>query len=97
MYVRIATFEGVEAGRIDELVDFVGQQTGPPPGVPSTRLLLLGDRDAGMVRFVGFFETKDDLETGDAALSAMDPPVKLSDCSTVEKLEVLAEMSVDAG
>ena len=95
MYVRVTRFEGVESGRIDELVGFVSQQTGPPPGVPSKRLLLLGDRDAGNVVFVGFFETKEDLETGDAALSAMDPPVPLGDNSSVEKLEVLAEMTVD--
>jgi hypothetical protein len=95
MYVRMTTFDGVEAGRIDELVEFVGQQTGPPPGVPSTRLLLLGDPAEGKVVFVGFFATKEDLETGDAALRAMDPPVPLSDNWSVQKLEVLAEMSAD--
>ena len=72
MFARVATFEGVDAERIDAGLDEI-RQGGPPEGVPATGFLLLLGRDAGKTVFVTLFDTEDDLRTGDATLNEMSP------------------------
>lgn len=92
MYARVAKFEDVETGRIDEIVEQIGKESGPPPGVPGKRFLMLGDREGGKTLAIGFFETEEDLRTGDATLNAMDVPGPEKRTS-VEMYEVLLELS----
>ncbi len=74
MYARVATFDGVEPDQIDQAVERMGQETGPPPGVPGKRFMTLADKNNRKTMAIGFFETEEDLHTGDAALNKMDPP-----------------------
>ena len=91
MFARVAKFEGMESAQIDRVVDRIGQAEGPPPGVPGKRFLLLADRENGKTLAIGFFETEEDLRTGDAALNAMDPPERMGERTSVEMYEVALE------
>ena len=93
MYVRVATFEGAEPDQIDQTIDRISERPGPPPGVPGKRFLLLTDREKGKVLAIGFFETEEDLRTGDEALNAMDPPSPMGERTSVDMYEVALERS----
>jgi hypothetical protein len=74
MFARVATFEGGDPAKFDEMAGQM-QGSGPPEGVPATGFLFLVDRDTGKSLGIALFDTEDDLRTGGAALDAMTPPV----------------------
>jgi len=91
MYARITTFEG--GSDIDGAVAEMTSAGGPPPGVPATELYMLVDRAAGKAISVAFFETEEDLRTGDATLDTMSPDVARFGTRTgVDLVEVLAHL-----
>lgn len=93
MFARIATFEGGDAGLIDETVEEM-KASGRPEGVPATEFLLLVDRDGGKTLGITLFATEDDLNAGSAALEAMSPPTgALGRRTSVETFEVAIQMS----
>jgi hypothetical protein len=71
MYARVATFEGADPDKVRNAARYIDESDGPPEGVPSTGIVVLGHEDKAMV--IGFFETEEDMRTGDATLNAMDP------------------------
>jgi hypothetical protein len=73
-YARITRFTGATPEQIATVVSEVNAAEGPPPGVPSSGLKLIVNEEEGTIIFIGFFETEEDLRTGDAALREMDPP-----------------------
>jgi hypothetical protein len=73
-YARITRFTGATPEQIEAVVSQVDAAEGPPPGVPSSGVKLIVNEDEGTLIFVGFFETEEDLRTGDAVLRDMDPP-----------------------
>lgn len=96
MYARVTRFTDCDAEAIARVVAGVEEAEGPPEGVPSTGLKLLVDEGAGTVVFIGFFETEEDLRTGDAALRAMDPPGGVPGTrASVDMGEIRVERSVD--
>ena len=72
-YLRVADFEGDEAA-LETLVKQINDESGPPEGVPASRITVLADRSAGKVRVGVRFESEEDLRTGSATLDAMSPP-----------------------
>lgn len=76
MLARVTTWEGGTAdgirGAMDEIRSRAG--SGPPEGVTSIGLTMLGDPDSGRILMIGLFESEDDLRSSEAALQAMDPP-----------------------
>jgi len=90
-WVRVATFEGDEAGA-RRLVEEIEREPGPPPEVPAKSIMVGLDRENNHIRVVVRFDSKENLETGSAALDVMSPP---DDAGmrriSVEKLEVLLE------
>ena len=91
MHARVATFEGGDPDQVKEMVGEIKSrsESGPPEGVPAVGFLLL-HKDDGKVLSISLFETEEDLETGDATLNSMDPPVEggMGQRSSVEKYEV---------
>jgi hypothetical protein len=75
MFARVATFEGGDPAKIDEMVAQMEGEGGRPEGVPATGFLFLADRSSGKTLGIALFETEDDLKTGSAVLDAMSPPV----------------------
>jgi hypothetical protein len=76
MHARVARFEGASADEIDAIIKDLNSRgdSGPPEGVPAAGFILLADRQNGTSLAISFFETEDDMRTGDAALNAMSPP-----------------------
>jgi hypothetical protein len=72
MYVRAVRFSDVSADRIEELLGRVDEQSGPPPGVNSTKLQILFDEGQGTAVVLQYFPTAADMEQGAKVFSAMD-------------------------
>jgi hypothetical protein len=90
-YVRVATFE-TDSNGIDMIVNEINSADGPPPGVPSKSIMVVGDRETGKVRVVVRFGSEEDLRTGSATLDGMEPPPEAGMRRTgVETFEVLLE------
>ncbi len=96
MYARVARFEGAEGQALRDSAERMKSQTGPPPGVPGKGFLLLIDPDNGRSLAIGFFDTEEDLRTGDAALNAMNPDLSEGDGKriSVESYEVAIDVKI---
>lgn len=81
MFARIATFTGVDPSRMDEVVEanrasIDASLDSPPEGLEGIRgVWMLVDRENSRGVGISLFDTREDLERGDAALRAMSPPV----------------------
>ena len=92
MYARVARWEGLDSEAIRRFADMINSTEGPPEGVPSSGILVLGDADNGRSLVIGLFDTEEDMRTGDAALKAMDrPPEAQGDISSIEFYEVTVD------
>lgn len=76
MYARVATWEGGDAEAMRRNAREISRQaeSGPPEGVPAKGFTLLIDPESGRSAAISFFDTEEDLRTGDATLNAMSPP-----------------------
>jgi hypothetical protein len=82
-FARVVTFEADEAA-VDAMVKEISSQAGPPEGMNSTRLTVLGDRAAGRVVVSVRFPSEDDLKKGAEMFEAMSPP----DIGTIRRVSV---------
>ena len=77
MFARVATFEGADASRLDEMVEGVRRQIeseSTPEGLEGvTRVEMLIDRASGKTMGITLFESEEALRRGDAALNEMSP------------------------
>ena len=66
MWVRVATFEGGDTEKLDQLMDerMSSGEMPPPEGMSS--VLILDDKDATKRKFFAFFESRDALEAAEA-------------------------------
>lgn len=98
MHARVATFEGGDPAQVRKMIATIDQESesGPPEGVPATGLLILHQPDQGKVLAISLFATEADLQKGDAALSAMDPPTPggMGQRTAVEMYEVPIKLDV---
>lgn len=97
MYARVARWEGGDPEALRENASGVKERaaSGPPPGVPGKGFLLLVDGDSGRGLAIGFFETEEDLQTGDRTLRAMEPPGEgMGSVASIETYEVAVDVGV---
>ena len=73
MHVRVVRFADVTLASVEAVLARIEQAGGPPPGVPATRLQVLFDEAQGTAVVLQFFDTAQDMSSGDEAFSAMDP------------------------
>lgn len=96
MYARVARWEGSDAEAMRATAERIKSQagSGPPEGVPAKAFKLLIDPESGRSLSVTFFESEEDLNTGDETLSAMNPPTdEMGQRVSVERYEVAVEVS----
>jgi len=74
MYARVATYEDADAAAVRAAVEAIQAQGGPPEGVDSHAITVFTDPASGKVIVAGMFETREALDRGHEALSAMEPP-----------------------
>ena len=72
---RVVSFDGVSSDRMAEMQREM-QASGRPDNVPAKEIVVLHDPEAEKSLVILFFDTEDDYQRGDEALSAM-PAVKL--------------------
>lgn len=95
MYARVARWEGSNADAQREMAEMIKNSDGPPPGVPSSGIMILNDTDSGTSLVIGLFENEENLRTGDEALKAMDrPPEAVGNISSIEFYEVAVDRRV---
>ena len=108
MYVRMASFEGVDPERIDEQIAELRRQIEStrggelPEGAPEEMRVLmetvvrfeeLVDRDNGRFVALSYCETENDLRRANEALDAMTPPAGGGKRTSVEMYEVAIDTS----
>jgi hypothetical protein len=74
MFARVATFEVDDPGLIDGEVATTRRYTeggSLPEGIPVVGFFMMIDRDGGKLVELLLFETREDLQEGDATMSAM--------------------------
>jgi hypothetical protein len=93
MYARVATFEDAPPDKVREMADRMRAEDGPPPGLPAVGVLILHNAE-GKAMGITLFDTEEDLEQGDSALGAMDPPVPgaMGHRTAVERFEVAVKL-----
>jgi len=94
MYARVARFTGADAESLEKNVAEIRERAaeGPPEGVPAKAFRLLVDEANGTVVAIAFFETEEDMRTGDETLNSMSPPAgEMGARASVDLCEVKVE------
>jgi hypothetical protein len=89
---RVVSFDGVSSERMAEMQREM-QGSERPENVPAKEIVVLHDPEADKAVVILFFDTEDDYQRGDEALSAMpagDTPGKRT---SVEKYQVAFRMT----
>ena len=94
MYVRVVRFTDVTAERVQQLLARIEEADGPPPDVPTTGLQMLFDESQGTAVVLQFFDTAEDMQTGDQAFGAMDPSDTPGTRASVDMCELKLERRV---
>ena len=89
---RVVSFDGVDAERMAAMVGEMEGESGAPPDVPATGIVVLHDAEASRAVVVLFFDSEDDYSRGDAALNAMPTDDTPGRRSSVEKYQVAFKM-----
>ena len=96
MYARVATFTGGDGAKAAAEIRARDEvESGPPPGVPAKKLLLLSDAEGKKTLAIAFFESEEDYRQGDETLNSMSPPSgenTMGERAGVEKFEVVLEL-----
>jgi hypothetical protein len=89
---RVVSFEGVSSARMAEMQTRV-EESGRPEGVPATEMMLLHNRESETALAIIFFDTEEDYQQGEAALSAMPADETPGQRSAVARYEVAVRMT----
>jgi hypothetical protein len=95
MYVRVVRFTDVTSEQVESSLARVKESDGPPPGVPSTGVKFLYDAEQGTAVVLQYFATEEDMQTGAAVFSAMDPSETPGTRATVDMCELKLELQMD--
>lgn len=95
MFVRVVRFTDVSNERIEQLLARIEESDGPPPGVPSTGLKMMVDKDQGTAVVLQYFETAEDMSEGAKAFNAMDPGETPGTRASVDMCEMKLERELD--
>lgn len=94
MYARVARFEGGAADAIRQSAQDIRSraESGPPESVPAKGFLMLIAPDKGRGMGITFFETEDDLLTGDETLNSMSLGEGMGRRASVETYELAVDV-----
>lgn len=90
-YARVVRFTDAEQDRIDKVVSMVEESDGPPPGVDSTGMKLVYDKDQGTAIFVGFFSSEEAMRAADEVLRGMEVEDTPGTRQSIDQGEVVIE------
>jgi hypothetical protein len=89
---RVVSFDGVSSDRMAEMQREM-QGSERPDDVPAKEIVVLHDPDAEKSLVIVFFETDEDYQRGDAALSAMPAGDTPGQRTSVAKYDVAFRMT----
>src|SRR4051794_5787080 len=89
---RVVTFEGVSKDRMEEMRREMNEG-GRPENVPATEIVVLHDPEAEKSVVILFFDTDEDYNRGDEALSAMQASETPGRRTSVTKYDVASRMT----
>ena len=92
MHVRIVRFTDATEERMAGLRQRLEEADGPPEGVTSSGIRFYHDADQETMVVVQLFDSREDLESSEAALEAMDPDETPGTRVSVDRCEVIAEL-----
>ncbi|MEY2515339.1 MAG: hypothetical protein QOJ89_2697 [bacterium] len=95
MFVRVVRFTDVDPERVAALLAQIEESDGPPPGVPATGMKFLFDAAQGTAVVLQHFATEEDMQTGAAVFSAMDPSETPGTRASVDTCELKLELQLD--
>ena len=93
MYVRVVRFTDVSPDRIEGVLARIKEAEGPPPGVSSTRLQMLFDREQGTAVVLQHFDTAEDMVAAARAFDAMDASETPGTRASVDTCEVKLDIT----
>ena len=92
MFVRVVRFTDVDPDRVEGLLSQIDESEGPPPGVKSSGIQILLDREQGTAVVLQLFDTAEDMAAAEEIFDAMDasetPGTRSSIDRTEQKLEL---------
>jgi hypothetical protein len=94
MHARVVRFTDVTPERIQQIVDRVESDDGPPPGVDARGMQLLVDEQNGVAIFVGLFDDEQKMREASAVFDQMDPADTPGTRASVDLCEVRLERSL---
>lgn len=94
MHVRVVRFTDVDQERVKALLARIEEGDGPPPGVPAVGLKILLDEAQQTAVVLQYFESAEDMQAGDEALSAMDPSETPGTRASVDRCEIKLERQI---
>ena len=89
---RVVSFDGVSSERIAEMQREM-ESSERPDNVPAKEIVVLHDPEAEKSLVIVFFDTEDDYEQGDEALSAMPAGDTPGQRTSVAKYQVAIRMT----
>lgn len=89
---RVVTFDGVDSARMAEMQQEM-QGSDRPDDVPASEIVVLHDPEAETSLVIIFFESEEDYQRGDAALSAMPAGETPGRRTSVAKYDVAFRMA----
>ena len=92
MHVRVVRFTDVDAGRLEALIAQIDESEGPPPGIPTTGMQILLDKDQGTAVVLQQFDSAEDMATAEAAFDAMDASETPGTRVSVDRTELKKDM-----
>ncbi len=93
MFMRVVRFTDVPSDRMAGLRERIGENDGPPEGVPATGLQVLYDEGQQTAIVIQHFSSQEDMDEGARVLDAMDPSETPGTRASVDACAVLMELS----
>ena len=94
MHIRVVRFTDVTQERVDAMKERIEGREGPPEGVSAIGIQFLHDADQGTMVVVQKFETLEDMQSSEAALSGMDSGDTPGTRESVDRCEVVVERNL---
>jgi hypothetical protein len=93
VFVRVVRFTDVDSERMEGLLSQIDEASGPPPGVKSTRLVILADAGQSTAVVLQYFDSAEDMEESAKIFDAMDSTETPGTRASVDACEVKRELT----
>ena len=94
MYARVVRFTGVSPEQISEVAERVDAEGGPPEGLPAKAMKMMYDESQSTCVVTVFFESEEDMRTGNEFLDKMDAGETPGTRASVDLCEVKVDVTV---